>query len=273
MIKFIRKAEYSYTSIEAKRVNNKERGNVLFLILIAVALFAALSYAVTQSTRGGGNADSESSLIDSASLTQFGSSVAVAVMRMQISGVDETNLCFYSGSNNATYNHASCADNNNNVFHSDGGGVSYQNPTNGFNDGTEWEFTSRVQVFGQGTTTPLSAGNHDNAEFLILLRGMNQNICLKINEEMGISGIPVDSGDVAVDRFDGNIVQGDSIDGCNPNCATVGASPIGQVAANVGCIEEEDTGDLIYFHTLLPVKNQSRMIKPSFTHTINNKKS
>lgn len=238
-------------SIEVKGMNNKERGNVLFLILIAVALFAALSYAVTQSTRGGGNADSESSLIDSASLTQFGSSLAVAVMRMQISGVDETDLCFYSGSNNATYNHASCSDNDNNVFHSDGGGVSYQNPTNGFNDGTEWEFTSRVQIFGQGGTVPGSTGNDEEAELAILLRGMNENICLKINEEIGISGIPVDSGDIQVDRFDGDFSQNDSIDGCNPNCGTVAASPIGSIATHIGCIEEGNTGDFIYFHTLL----------------------
>ena len=53
-----------------------EKGNVLFLILIAVALFAALSYAVTQSSRsGGGDANNETSLINSAQVTQYPASV------------------------------------------------------------------------------------------------------------------------------------------------------------------------------------------------------
>ena len=74
---------------------NLERGNVLFLILIAVALFAALSYAVTQSSRsGGGDATDETNAVNAASITQYPTGVRTAILRMTIDGTDVTTIEF-----------------------------------------------------------------------------------------------------------------------------------------------------------------------------------
>src|SRR5262245_7206132 len=72
-----------------------ESGNVLVLLLIAVALFAALSYAVTQSSRsGGGDATSEKSLVSAAQLTQYPAGIRTSIVRMLINGVDVNSLVF-----------------------------------------------------------------------------------------------------------------------------------------------------------------------------------
>lgn len=62
---------------------NSCHGNILFLILIAVALFAALSYAVTSSSRsGGGNASKESAQLSASRVLNFGTAAQVAIQRM-----------------------------------------------------------------------------------------------------------------------------------------------------------------------------------------------
>ena len=71
-----------------------ERGNALFLILIAVALFAALSYAVTQSGRGGGTVDKETAMITAGQITQYPAGLRTAVTRMIITGTPATSVDF-----------------------------------------------------------------------------------------------------------------------------------------------------------------------------------
>ncbi len=61
-----------------------ERGNVLFLILIAVALFAALSFAVSQSTRTTPSANKEQAALVAARFAQLGSQMEAAITKMRV---------------------------------------------------------------------------------------------------------------------------------------------------------------------------------------------
>lgn len=68
-------------------MNSHQNGNVLFLILVAVALFAALSYAVTSSTRsGGGSVSKDKAKANAALIVQHGTAIRNAVMRVKLSG-------------------------------------------------------------------------------------------------------------------------------------------------------------------------------------------
>lgn len=77
---------------------SSQNGNVLFLILIAVALFAALSYAITNSTRTNGNGISKEKATAYASqILQFGASMRQTISRMKLSnGCTDSTLDFYT---------------------------------------------------------------------------------------------------------------------------------------------------------------------------------
>ena len=80
-------------------MNEENQGNVLFLILVAVVLFAALSYAVTQSSRGGGNVSEEQMQLKMSQVMQQAAQMKYAVDRLylmntveQIEALDSTAL-------------------------------------------------------------------------------------------------------------------------------------------------------------------------------------
>jgi hypothetical protein len=66
----------------------RQSGNALFLILITVVLFAALSYAITQSNRSGSNVSNELLSIDYSRYHQYMSQAQYAFDKVVLNGCD-----------------------------------------------------------------------------------------------------------------------------------------------------------------------------------------
>ncbi len=235
-----------------------EKGNVLFLILIAVALFAALSYAVTQSSRSGaGTADGESNLINAAQITQYPASVRTAIVRMIIGGVDVTQLEFdppvdFGSLTSPTFG----------VFHPTGGGAtSVTAPPEIMASGTQgtWMFNTRYQITNIGT----SAANNTANDLIAFLPGVATSICQRMNTELGIVTTDDDDGNGVPDA--GILIANIPVVGMNQDG---GATGIGAYAAThvigtdfagqpFGCADFDDAtaltanGDLVYYHVLV----------------------
>jgi hypothetical protein len=180
----------------------REQGNALFLILIAVVLFAALAYAITQSNRSGADPSRETNLITSTTVTQYPASLSTAITRMLLRGVSVAQLDFDSPSS-GTFN---TAPTNLKVFHPNGGGMSFQNV-----DPNTVELDSNGAPLGQWAFVRTSIrdvglnGSEDGVEddIVAVLTDMRKGVCERINEQItGSIDIPdnsspgVSSGDL-----------------------------------------------------------------------------
>ncbi len=173
-----------------KKLNRRqERGNVLFLILIAVALFAALSYAVTQSSRSGGDSSRETNILNAAQLTQYPTSIRTAVLRLVIDGFQDTGLQFNNPAS------AVGADEPFEIFATIGGGAVYQNApgemmqTGGINPTGRWSFNMNFEVPELGRSDTNLTGN----ELIAFLPGVTESVCTRLNLEAGVLNSPVDT--------------------------------------------------------------------------------
>lgn len=171
-----------------------EKGNILFLILLAVVLFAALSYAVTQSLRGGGqNANSEKNLVKSATITQYPVGVRAAILRMIVGGTSPTSIWFDPPSVFADFSNVT-ADQALEVFHPSGGGAVFALiPSDALataSSSARWYFNSDFEVPGIGTSTAGEAGN----DLIAFADNMDATLCAKINSELGVGSVPTLTG-------------------------------------------------------------------------------
>ncbi len=205
------------------------QGNVLFLILIAAALFAALSYAITSANRtSGGSVSKEKARANAAAILQFTTSVKNAVMRVKLrDGCSDTTLDFsnniYKRNNGTllmTANSNAPSSKICHIFDSNGGSMVPVIPGPDSLDPTASQTTSlpklghaqiqTYQFMGVGTDGP--GGTESANDILFRINYLNRETCMAINDLVGVINLggepPVTSntGTVAGTYANGSLI-------------------------------------------------------------------
>jgi len=195
----IYESPYMFTS---SHLRAQEHGNVLFIILIAVALFAALSYAVTQSSRGGAqNADAEKAELLASEVMQQTTLIKAAVDRVRLlHGCEDNEIAFFGAGtrdNDYFFPTADSASINNkcNVYHPDGGQLNPVDVPIGV--GRLDDFTTNANIFstpylplrtyvpGVGRDTQ-NGSDWEASELAIAVQMLSKDVCVAINNGLGI---------------------------------------------------------------------------------------
>lgn len=234
--------------------NIYERGNALFMILLGVVLFAALSYAVQQNFRGGNERLSQTrieALADDVIITAAG--YEKAVNKLINNGISESRVSFTLSSGDA-YELSPVADVTEKVFSITGGGGGYLTPPKDVLDTTRsgevdygaWIFTGAMNVLGIGT----QGSGTGTKELLAILPYVRKEICVNINKRLGITNPsdspPVEASAITLTKFTGIFTSGSN------DVDTTGNHIQYQKA---GCFEGNNggalTGRYYFYYTLL----------------------
>lgn len=170
--------------MRSRTQRRNESGNILFYILIAVILLAALSYAVTRNISSGANQmTTERARMAATEILEYANSVANAAAQLRLRGCKLTELSFEGAS--GTYTNASTpGDNTCKIFHASGGGVEVQSPPEAalVTVGASWAFSADMAVNDIGTTCT----SDSCADLLAYLPGVKDEVCDAVNAMTGI---------------------------------------------------------------------------------------
>ena len=170
-------------------------GNVLFIILIAVVLFAALGYVATQTGRSSGNIGRERAMIMANDVLSYAHAIEEAAHRILYSGTEYARLSFENTAVSG-YEHSPATPATNRVFNGAGGGLDYVPPRTEWLDSSmsayanygQWYFPRTVCIndvgTGSGYTCHTSAAH---TELLVVMPYIQKEICVAINEKLGIT--------------------------------------------------------------------------------------
>ena len=213
--------------------HHHEQGSAIWFILVAVALLAALTMAMTRSSDTvEQSGDVERARILSSDLMRYTGGIKAAVDKMLIQGISESDLCFHdSGWGHNDYNGASCAESANQVFGAGGAGLTRR----------DFDFVTSWDIFGSHAVQNLETSEPE----LIIQAQVSGALCREIDVMLDI---PLDINDDAPSDIIQNISRftGSYIPAAPDN--TIGNNAADLAGKQAGCRKD---GTNYYFYQVL----------------------
>jgi hypothetical protein len=178
------------------RPSSTEAGSGLFIILIAIVLFAALTYALSRTDSAAKGLSEERVRLAASEIIETGNRLAETASRMRLKGTLPDVISFENGTV-AGYANGACSVDSCKVFAFDGGGLEWETPSPDANAGENWGYTGDVAIENIG-----SAG----ADLVALLPNLPLEVCSKINQLIGIhdsATTPPVEASVTANKFTG----------------------------------------------------------------------
>ncbi len=241
-----------------------ESGNIIWFLLVAIALMAALTVVMTRSSdTAGQSGDRELLRIQASQILRTAKGWEQAIGRMSVQEVSADDVSFDTAGMTG-YANPNCASDSCSLFKAAGGGQAYEAPDTAWLDAANsaagfygsWIVTGKLCVQGIGNQseaigTDCSSNNDPSDEDLVLLLPyVRKNLCIELNRQAGIgtpgAAPPADTGDTwaASPQFTGGFADG----------ANIGVGNASLYRKSSGCIEGAGTpasGTYTFYHVLV----------------------
>lgn len=227
---------------------NAQRGNVMFYILIAVALLAALIFAVAQSGRGNiKHVSDEKARMLASEIVDYSSAVATAFAQLRLRGCTLEQMNFENDIIAGYANGGAPADLTCNIFALAGGGVTFKRPPDDALTATG------IHVFSAGAELDHigSTCADDRCADLIMFTGpLSEIVCIQVNDQLGIgeAGAPPPEGAA-------NVTALVKYTGSATHAVTFGDAPESAdfQGKNAACLQD-DNDSLYYLYKVLSAR-------------------
>ena len=208
--------------MKTSKCYSSQTGSSLLIILIVVALFAALSYVISQQRESGKSLSNERTRLLASDVVDMGNKLSDSVARLRLRQIPNTKISF-ENSVVSGYTNAACTTDTCKVFAFDGGGRDWETPTPDINSGKEWGFTSDWDIKNIGS---------DASDLVAFLPNVTLDICNRINILIGLyatGGSPTVIAAATANKFTGAYagapvsITGAQIDGEKSACIEISA--------------------------------------------------